>query len=399
MCMFLVHLQHIEKLTYINCKRVLHWQAVRRSVQRNVDKWMYEWLHTQNNLQHERGYTREPAYNYKCKMKYMQRMTSSTDAHWAYYAQAAAGVAKVCAEHMIRTRAHRLFCMERDNMTGALSKTLGLRLNTCTKYKTLLVRIYQYICIYISMTRKTTCYAYTLTLQAHTERTHLRKLLYGYVLPHAIVYVYIHRLHIYLPFEGNGKPSSVHATCGVGLPAAEHFSETAGPGCSVCSIKLYSSTGGASGCIRMFCVCVWVEIQKDKLMRWIRCDGIWDCWMDGACGASFGLIDMWSGGWSIVVDTANARGVSNCNYENLFSPWWAHIGYVLLCMDMCSFLWQLVYLIRVGNYGNRPTMTPQPFRCQQRQQRLQNDCCYNYYTPPLERIRTGFLCNLYVLFI
>ena len=50
----------------------------------------------------------------------------------------------------------------------------------------------------------------------------------------------------YLPLLGSGKPSSVHAICGVGLPAALHFRDTAGPGCRVCSIKLYSSTGGAS---------------------------------------------------------------------------------------------------------------------------------------------------------
>lgn len=50
----------------------------------------------------------------------------------------------------------------------------------------------------------------------------------------------------YLPFDGSGNPSSVHEICGVGFPAAEHFKLTAGPGCKVCSIKLYSRTGGAS---------------------------------------------------------------------------------------------------------------------------------------------------------
>lgn len=50
----------------------------------------------------------------------------------------------------------------------------------------------------------------------------------------------------YRPFDGNGNPSRLHDTSGVGFPVAEHFSETAGPGCKVCSIKLYSSTGGAS---------------------------------------------------------------------------------------------------------------------------------------------------------
>jgi hypothetical protein len=51
----------------------------------------------------------------------------------------------------------------------------------------------------------------------------------------------------YLPLPvGKGKPSNAHDTCGVGFPAAEHFKDTAGPGCSVCSMKEYSSTGGAS---------------------------------------------------------------------------------------------------------------------------------------------------------
>lgn len=35
-------------------------------------------------------------------------------------------------------------------------------------------------------------------------------------------------------------------TSGVGLPVAEHLRDTAGPGWSVCSMKLYKSTGGAS---------------------------------------------------------------------------------------------------------------------------------------------------------
>ena len=34
--------------------------------------------------------------------------------------------------------------------------------------------------------------------------------------------------------------------CGVGVPAAIHLRDTAGPGCSVCSIKRYSSWGGAA---------------------------------------------------------------------------------------------------------------------------------------------------------
>lgn len=51
----------------------------------------------------------------------------------------------------------------------------------------------------------------------------------------------------YLPFDGNGNPSNFHAICGVGFPDAEHFKLTAGPGCNVCSIKLYSKFGAASG--------------------------------------------------------------------------------------------------------------------------------------------------------
>lgn len=42
------------------------------------------------------------------------------------------------------------------------------------------------------------------------------------------------------------KTMCTYAIWGVGLPAAEHFRETAGPGCNVCSIKLYNMTGGAS---------------------------------------------------------------------------------------------------------------------------------------------------------
>lgn len=49
-----------------------------------------------------------------------------------------------------------------------------------------------------------------------------------------------------LPLLGSGNPSSDHDICGVGFPAALHFKETAGPGCNVCSIKLYNNTGGAS---------------------------------------------------------------------------------------------------------------------------------------------------------
>lgn len=50
----------------------------------------------------------------------------------------------------------------------------------------------------------------------------------------------------YLPCVGRGNPSKDHSTLGVGLPAALHFNETAGPGCKVCSMKLYNNVGGAS---------------------------------------------------------------------------------------------------------------------------------------------------------
>lgn len=45
---------------------------------------------------------------------------------------------------------------------------------------------------------------------------------------------------------GSGNPSRLHEMVGVGWPAAEHLSDTDGPGCSVCSMKLYCRTGGAS---------------------------------------------------------------------------------------------------------------------------------------------------------
>lgn len=41
----------------------------------------------------------------------------------------------------------------------------------------------------------------------------------------------------YRPLVGKGKPSRAQATWGVGFPAAEHFSDTAGPGWRVCSMK------------------------------------------------------------------------------------------------------------------------------------------------------------------
>lgn len=45
---------------------------------------------------------------------------------------------------------------------------------------------------------------------------------------------------------GKLNPSNAQVTWGVGFPAAEHFNDTAGPGWSVCSIKEYKRTGGAS---------------------------------------------------------------------------------------------------------------------------------------------------------
>lgn len=59
------------------------------------------------------------------------------------------------------------------------------------------------------------------------------------------VYVVV-RASTDLPLLGSGNPSRDHDICGVGLPVALHLSDTAGPGCSVCSMKLYRSTGGAS---------------------------------------------------------------------------------------------------------------------------------------------------------
>lgn len=55
-----------------------------------------------------------------------------------------------------------------------------------------------------------------------------------------------HLVFSYRPFDGSGNPSKVQVICGDGFPAAEHFNDTAGPGWSVCSMKLYMSTGGAS---------------------------------------------------------------------------------------------------------------------------------------------------------
>lgn len=50
----------------------------------------------------------------------------------------------------------------------------------------------------------------------------------------------------HLSFGGSGKPSCFQDMCGVGLPEAEHFRDTLGPGCIVCSMNLYCSVGAAS---------------------------------------------------------------------------------------------------------------------------------------------------------
>lgn len=55
------------------------------------------------------------------------------------------------------------------------------------------------------------------------------------------------RKFIYLGCSGNLKPSNDQAIDGVGFPDALHLSETVGPGCSVCSMNVYSMVGGASG--------------------------------------------------------------------------------------------------------------------------------------------------------
>lgn len=113
---------------------------------------------------------------------------------------------------------------------------------------------------------------------------------------------------------GKGKPSSVHATCGVGLPAAEHFSETAGPGCSVCSMKLYSRTGGASG------VYVWMhagvcggEHTEGKVDTVITVNTACAIvgWLDADRASRLGLIAVWWVGGSALWSTrfANERAL------------------------------------------------------------------------------------------
>lgn len=55
-----------------------------------------------------------------------------------------------------------------------------------------------------------------------------------------------HRKITHLGWSGNLKPSKDHAIEGVGFPDALHLSDTVGPGCSVCSMNVYSMIGGAS---------------------------------------------------------------------------------------------------------------------------------------------------------
>lgn len=43
-----------------------------------------------------------------------------------------------------------------------------------------------------------------------------------------------------------GNPSKVHENCGGGCPMATHFSDTTGPGWSVCSENQYTSSGFVS---------------------------------------------------------------------------------------------------------------------------------------------------------
>jgi hypothetical protein len=82
-----------------------------------------------------------------------------------------------------------------------------------------------------------------LHLQFSTDRNRESEWLIGAQID---VLISVSAIDCYLPFVGKGNPSSVHVICGVGLPVAEHFSDTAGPGCKVCSMKLYVSIGGAS---------------------------------------------------------------------------------------------------------------------------------------------------------
>lgn len=61
-------------------------------------------------------------------------------------------------------------------------------------------------------------------------------------------FLYLHSLILtfYRVIVGSGNPSRAQLICGVGLPAAEHFKDTAGPGWRVCSMNEYIIIGGAS---------------------------------------------------------------------------------------------------------------------------------------------------------
>ena len=65
---------------------------------------------------------------------------------------------------------------------------------------------------------------------------------------------------IYLSFEGNSKPSKVQVILGVGLPEAEHFRETNGPGCNVWSMNEYDNVGKVS-----------VKKKQNKINKWKCC--------------------------------------------------------------------------------------------------------------------------------
>ena len=64
----------------------------------------------------------------------------------------------------------------------------------------------------------------------------------------------------YLSFEGNSKPSKVQVILGVGLPEAEHFRETNGPGCNVWSMNEYDNVGKVS-----------VKKKQSKINKWKCC--------------------------------------------------------------------------------------------------------------------------------
>lgn len=46
--------------------------------------------------------------------------------------------------------------------------------------------------------------------------------------------------------SGIGNPSKVQVNCGRGFPDATHFNDKEGPGCKVCSVNQYTSSGPIS---------------------------------------------------------------------------------------------------------------------------------------------------------